>query len=408
MTRSGNSARGLAKLARLSCWIPLYLAFFMAVATAQTRSNDPGIGGTGYQPGEGNGIGGTGQPFGRSPGIGGTGIIGTITGFGSILVNGFEIDYAPDQVVSSDEGTSLHPDALRVGQVVEVEADGDGQRVRARSIAVRHEVAGRIESIDRTSGTIVVLGQIVSADKGVVADQKGPGSHSLSDLSVGDSIDVSGLRRDDGVIVASRVDRRETGGSALIRGTVTAVDDAGFTVSGLRVADPPNHQLSRPAVGTKLAVMGAMSQGSFSPRRIEIAPQAPFAGRIKRLSIEGYVGHGRSGALSIGGVALGGAKGGAQAQFGDRVIINGGMDEHRRLIPTTVQPSHINLQLRNGRGDMGPPSRQFPSFQRRPPGDTFAPSSQPRRQVGPHERPFHGERWKPNRPHWWARRPRRS
>ena len=156
-------------------------------------------------------------------------------------------------MVSSDAG----------GQVVEVEADGDGQRVRARSIAVRHEVAGRIESIDRTSGTIVVLGQTVSADKGVVADQKGPRSHSQSDLSVGDSIDVSGLRRDDGVIVASRVDRRETGGSALIRGTVTAVDDAGFTVSGLRIAAPPNHQLTRPAVGTKLAVIGAMSQDAL-------------------------------------------------------------------------------------------------------------------------------------------------
>jgi hypothetical protein len=384
-------------LARLSCWIVLCLAFFVAVATAQTRSNDPGIGGTGYQPGEGNGIGGTGQPFGRSPGIGGTGIIGTITGFGSILVNGFEVDYASDQSVSSDEGTSLHPDALRVGQVVEVEADGDGQRVRARSIAVRHEVAGRIESIDRESGSLVVLGQTVSADKGIVADQKGPRSRSLSDLAVGDSIDVSGLRRDDGVIVASRVDRLATSGSALIRGTVTAVDNEGFTVDGLRITGRPTHQLTRPAVGAKVAVIGALSEGSFSPRRIDIAPQAPFAGRIKRLSIEGYVGHGRSGALSVGGVALGGANGGARAQFGNRVIINGGIDEHRRLIPTTVRPSHINLQRRNGPGDMGPPARQLPSFQNRPSNRQFAPGSEQRRQVGTPWRPHQGWRWKPNR-----------
>ncbi|HEY8033936.1 MAG TPA: DUF5666 domain-containing protein [Methylocella sp.] len=395
MTGSGKD------VTRVSLSLFMSLAFLAVTSgtIAQTRSNDPGIGGTGYQPGEGNGIGGTGQPFGRSPGIGGTGIIGTITGFGSILVNGFEIDYAPDQLVSSDEGTSLHPDALRIGQVVEVEADGDGQRVRARSIAVRHEVAGRIESIDRESGSLVVLGQTVSADKGIVADQKGPGSRSLSDLAVGDSIDVSGLRRDDGVIVASRVDRLATGRSALIRGTVTAVDDAGFTVGQLRVTAPPNHQLTRPVVGAEVAVMGAMAQGSFSPRRIEIAPRAPFAGRIKRLSVEGYVGHGRSGALSVGGVVLGGAKGGAQAQFGNRVIINGGMDEHRHLIPTTVRPSHVNLQRRNGPGDMNPPARQLPSFQNRPSNRQVAPGSEPRRQVGPPWRPHQGWRWKPNRPH---------
>jgi hypothetical protein len=59
---------------------------------AQTRSNDPGIGGTGHKSGDGNGIGrtgepaarspgigGTGEPAARSPGIGGTGIIGTIS-----------------------------------------------------------------------------------------------------------------------------------------------------------------------------------------------------------------------------------------------------------------------------------------------------------------------------------------
>jgi hypothetical protein len=101
MDVSGKRARGWNRVARLRRSLILCVAI-VAVPTAtvaQSRLNDPGIGGTGDQPGEGNGIGGTGQPFNRNPGIGGTGIIGTITGFGSILVNGYEVDYAPEQPI---------------------------------------------------------------------------------------------------------------------------------------------------------------------------------------------------------------------------------------------------------------------------------------------------------------------
>jgi hypothetical protein len=100
---------------------------------AQANSNKPGIGGTGNRAGDGNGIGGTGQRVTRTPGIGGTGIIGTITGFASIFVNGFEIDFAPDLPISF-QGKTVRGDALRVGDVVEVEAEGKGQHLTARSI----------------------------------------------------------------------------------------------------------------------------------------------------------------------------------------------------------------------------------------------------------------------------------
>ena len=106
----------------------------------------------------------------------------------------------------------MHADALRVGQVVEVEAEGDGGHLKARTIAVQHEVAGRIESVDRASGTLVVLGQTVSAENGIIADKNGQSVRSTSDLAVGDSIEVSGLRRDDGVIAASRIEKRAAAG----------------------------------------------------------------------------------------------------------------------------------------------------------------------------------------------------
>jgi hypothetical protein len=402
MDVSGKRAMGWDRIARLSRSLVLCVAL-VAVPTAtiaQSRLSDPGIGGTGHQPGEGNGIGGTGQPFNQNPGIGGTGIIGTITGFGSILVNGYEVDYAADQPINSDFGTPMHADALRVGQVVEVEAEGDGGRLRARTIAVQHEVAGRIESVDRASGTLVVVGQTVSAENGIIADKNGQSVRSTSDLAVGDSIEVSGLRRDDGVIAASRIEKRAAAGPTLIRGTVTAVGNGGFAVSGYQLALAPNQP--SPTVGTHVAVTGSISQGSFVPRRVERVPETPFGGRLKRLSIEGFVGRGRGSMLSVRGMPLAATKGAAQSRFGERVIINGPLDEHRHLIPERMQPAPMDFRLKNERGNLGAPGKPTPDFRR----GSFAPGST--RQFGPHETPFHAERWRPNRPHWWTRRNRRK
>ena len=406
MDVSGKRARGRDRVARLRRSLILCVAI-VAVPTAtvaQSRLNDPGIGGTGHQPGEGNGIGGTGQPFNQNPGIGGTGIIGTITGFGSILVNGYEIDYATDQPINSDFGTPMHADALRVGQVVEVEAEGDGGHLKARTIAVQHEVAGRIESVDRASGTLVVLGQTVSAENGIIADKNGQSVRSTSDLAVGDSIEVSGLRRDDGVIAASRIEKRAAAGPSLIRGTVTGVGNAGFAVSGYHFALAPNQSVPVPRVGTRVAVTGSISQGSFVPRRVERVPETPFGGRLKRLSIEGFVGRGPGSTLSVGGMPLAATKGAAQSRFGERVIINGPLDEHRHLIPERMKPAPMNFRLRNGRGNLGAPGKQTPDFRR----GSFAPGTTQLPTLGPHERPVHAGPGRPNRPRWWARRNRRK
>jgi Domain of unknown function (DUF5666) len=404
MDVSGKHARARDRVARLRRSLILCVAI-VAVPTitiAQSRLSDPGIGGTGHQPGEGNGIGGTGQPFNQNPGIGGTGIIGTITGFGSILVNGYEVDYAPEQPINSDFGTSMHADALRVGQVVEVEAEGDGGHLKARTIAVQHEVAGRIESVDRASSTLVVLGQTVSAQSGIIADKNGQSVRSTSDLAVGDSIEVSGLRRDDGVIAASRIEKRAAAGPSLIRGTVTGVGNGGFAVSGYQLALAPNR--SSPTVGTRVAVTGSISGGSFVPRRVERVPETPFGGRLKRLSIEGFVGRGSGSTLSVRGMPLAATKGAAQSRVGERVIINGPLDEHRHLIPERMQPAPMDYRLKNERGNLGAPGKQTPDFRR---GPTAPGSAQPR-SFGPHERQFNAERWRPNRSRWWARRNRRK
>ena len=97
-----------------------------------------GIGGTGLKPVREEGMGGTGHfdvqdgigGTGYSEGLGGTGapvvsnrvrVVGVITGFASICVNVLEIQVAPETRLLID-GSPASVDALRVGQIVSVEA----------------------------------------------------------------------------------------------------------------------------------------------------------------------------------------------------------------------------------------------------------------------------------------------
>ncbi|MGB6440210.1 MAG: hypothetical protein WBE89_12955, partial [Methyloceanibacter sp.] len=82
---------------------------------AQTRSNDPAIGGTGHKSGDGNGIGGTGEPAARSPGIGGTGIIGTIS------------DVENDAQIISASGTTTAVIGLGVHMKDQLRTGADGR-----------------------------------------------------------------------------------------------------------------------------------------------------------------------------------------------------------------------------------------------------------------------------------------
>ncbi|KGM32100.1 hypothetical protein P409_23395, partial [Inquilinus limosus MP06] len=117
-------------------------------ATTAATVADRGIGGTGISPVE-------------DRGMGGTGIVGVITGFGSIWVNGIEVEFDPATPVRV-EGSSARGDVLRVGQVAVITASGSGSRLDARSIIVRHEVSGPVEAVESNGTALRVAGQRVT------------------------------------------------------------------------------------------------------------------------------------------------------------------------------------------------------------------------------------------------------
>jgi hypothetical protein len=183
-------------------------------------SPNSGIGGTGVTPDSGiggtgvtadGGIGGTGVT--ADGGIGGTGmradadlsLIGVVTGFGSICVNGVEVHYDASTPVTLD-GEPSSPGALAIGHVVALRAFGNGVEARARAVDIYSAAVGRVTAIERSDNSLQVLGQAVRTESWTMV---GPGlaGPALADVGIGEPLRVSGLRRADGTIVATRIER---------------------------------------------------------------------------------------------------------------------------------------------------------------------------------------------------------
>ncbi|HEX6266116.1 MAG TPA: DUF5666 domain-containing protein, partial [Burkholderiales bacterium] len=181
-------------LAALSC------AFFPALAGMHAHAcTDPGgIGGTGIGA-DGGGIGGTGMRAQSE-----LDVLGVITGFASICVNGIEVHYDASTPVSLN-GTPAAADALGIGQVVAVSAVGSGTQARARAIHIVDSAVGALGSVDPTGSSMQVAGERVRLHPSTVLGG-GLTRERLAGTPPGETLRVSGLRAADGTIVATRIE----------------------------------------------------------------------------------------------------------------------------------------------------------------------------------------------------------
>jgi hypothetical protein len=205
-------------------------------------------------------------------------VIGTIRKFGSIIVNDLRITYPPDVPVRID-GRSAAVGDLRIGHVVRVVALETGGTLGTRRIDVTSEVVGPVEAVRK--GGLTVLGQRVALP---TTQREG--------WTVGDRVAVSGLRRPDGVVVASLVERR-LDGPARVAGPVRRGPDGSPMIGDLRLVGVDAGQIGRRAV-----VTGAPAGSSLTVAGIEDS-RALFVPGLRRVSIEAYVGRNARG-LQIG------------------------------------------------------------------------------------------------------------
>ncbi|PDT89218.1 hypothetical protein CO669_16805 [Bradyrhizobium sp. Y36] len=296
----------------------LLLMGFWLAGTAMARAQ--------VKRGTDQGIGGTGITRGDDHGIGGTGIVGVIQRFGSIYVNGERVTYASDVPVRID-GEAASSKALRIGQLARVVAvrQADGTLV-TRNITIASEVAGPVEAVKGNEMT--VLGQKI-----VVSDKE-------SKLRPGSRVAVYGLRRTDGVIVASLVEpRRAT--TERVTGLVERGPD-GLRIGGLKLngVDPL-------LAGQRVQIEGSTSQGVMQAARTRIDDFSDLVG-ASRLSVEAYVQ--RAGAnlqLGSGFVARDGSRFGPAAGEA-RMVVGGAFDRSRGFQVDTAQTI--------GQGSGAPPS----------------------------------------------------
>lgn len=290
-----------------------------------------GIGGTG-DPAKGSGMGGTGSTA-QDSGIGGTGITGIITGFASICVNGMEVHYDSSTPLEIN-GQPASANELAVGQLVHAEATGTGDEVVARKISVRHAVSGPVSNVNNGKGQIRVMGQIVQ-----LTDQT---INVVGVVQPGDFIRVSGLRKQDGVVVAARIERTSTHSIVSVSGPVSRTGKREFNIANLRVVPENGKMPEGLATGREVHVHGQLQGGMLKAEKIEVAPAIPFGGRNQRLELQGYVGAiQKPGKLRVGETQMelsSQTLAGNKLAPGQLVRVSAHLTSDRRVVVEHIQP----------------------------------------------------------------------
>jgi hypothetical protein len=125
---------------------------------------------------------------------------GTITGFGSVFVNGVKFNTDNATVTRGDDIVNSERD-LEIGMIVRVE--GDIQNRVASSISFEEDVKGPADGVV-VGGILKVMGQTVITDLSTVLDE----DLVLGDINAGDILEISGLRNVDDDIVASFIEKK--------------------------------------------------------------------------------------------------------------------------------------------------------------------------------------------------------
>ena len=284
-----------------------------------TGAPESGIGGTGA-PMAGGGIGGTGAPT-ADGGLGGTGIVGTITGFASVCINGVEVHFEAGTPVdmNAQPATIAH---LAIGQVVAIQAGQSARGFEARSISIINAYEGPITDVGR-DGSFKVMGQPVRVVQGRVP----------AGLRVGDTVRVGGLRAPGGELLATYL----VGAPDLADASVAGEVANERRVGGVTV--------SRPLGGLSAAlVRGRWSRDTLQAREILPDPATESLRVADRAIIEGIVQERSGNAVRLGGVDVsvpteviksGGAP--MDLRAGARVRITANRDAASELRAETVQ-----------------------------------------------------------------------
>ena len=264
-----------------------------ATGGAPVMRDGSGAGGTGLRPEDtdGTGQGGTGisptrASGGDGSGSGGTGhtveVEGVITGFASICVNGLELHYQPTTPVNI-HGRTASPMDLKVGQVVQALAKGQGDQLTLQRVHVRHLLIAQVQGLD--SGGLRAQGRNISLNPGAVLP---------AGLVPGVKVAVSGFVGAQGHSVATRLDVVPDDTPDSLTGEVQRNARGELTVDGVTLEG----RLPKLEPGDRVRAEGRFAQGRMEVTRFEREERAM---PVDRVVIQGLVRHADKSGLNIGG-----------------------------------------------------------------------------------------------------------
>ncbi len=167
--------------------------------------------------------------------------VGTVTGFGSIIVDG--VRYDDRNVRVSIDTESGAPDAsntqveIKLGHHVELTFTGGESNSSAGSVLVSAEIVGKVSAI---APDLVVAGQTVkvNADPAVGPVTVFEGYTSAADIAIGDRVEVHGTPTAAHTVQATRIERKPSLANWVrVAGNITglASDGSSFKLGGLTV-----------------------------------------------------------------------------------------------------------------------------------------------------------------------------
>lgn len=289
----------------------LLLGFVLALAGCGGGGGGAGSGGTATASGGGataSGAGGGsvgggsaaasgGTPFGFETGVGGSGgIIGEIDAFGSIIINGLEMDTDEAEFFVEGASGSVQTD-LREGQYVII--SGDLNTLDARSVHYRSNLRGPVSApplvVDPDTGRyqFTVVGQTVITSPSTRFD-----GTLAEDVRAGDLLEVSGPVDGNGRILATYVGRIAALDTFKAVGRVSDLDpDARtFVLGGLGVSytGAAFIRFAEPALREGQLVEVRILPGAFNapaaaaPFEVERLP-GPQLGEGAELEVKGLI-----------------------------------------------------------------------------------------------------------------------
>jgi hypothetical protein len=212
---------------------------------------------------------------------GGTGsyAVGSITGFGSIIVNGIRYGDA-NASIRDDDGNQRTSAELRLGMVVEVEGSTLGpapvdspytREGEASLIRFGPEVVGPLQAVDAATSRIAVLGQVVDvAADTFFGEELAGGLAALAALPPGSVLEIHGflVPGADGHYAATRIDLLQGATEYRLQGIVHDLDAAGrrFAIGAAWI--------DYLAIGVEDARAAGVSEGGLANVRLGTVPRA--------------------------------------------------------------------------------------------------------------------------------------